>query len=177
MVRDHLAACPSCKERVAQLAALRQRLTRMAQVKTTDDFDVVLRARIQMSKKIGRTSWLPELLQERSPLWGYALAGAAVVLLAYAGSFIFTPPKATEISPYSYTKSKVTYPFDRIPPATSALKPLRRENAATVPNTPPTSLASGEQAAQAASDSTVDRETRKHRARQSMKKYVIPVSF
>jgi len=177
-VQAHLAACPSCKERVDQLMVLRQRLTGMHQVKTTDDFDLVLRARIQMSKKIGRSTLLPQFFVNRSPLFNYAMATAAVLLLVFTGSLMLSPQSETprnsaNPSPYMFSKSQLTFPFDRVRPSAGGLKrPAVSETAGDFTQPAKTSAVE-----LAGADSTAEQEARRQRARRAMKKYVIPVSF
>ncbi len=177
-VQAHLAACPSCKERVDQLTALRQRLTGMHQIKTTDDFDLVLRARIQMSKKIGRPTLLPQFFYNRPPLFSYAMATAAVLLLVFAGSMMLSPQGDTSRnsanpSPYTFSKSQLTFPFDRVRPAAGGLKrPASSDTAKDFTQPAKTSVVE-----LAGADSTAEQDARRQRARRAMKKYVIPVSF
>ncbi len=82
----HLNACPTCQENLKALQLIRKRLRTLKPIQTRPDFETVLRARIQMTKNVGRYSFwaLPPVVR-----WP-AMATAAAVLLFIMGTWIKT---------------------------------------------------------------------------------------
>ncbi len=81
--QSHLNDCERCRMQIRRLESLRLHLKKLPSVQTRPDFESVLRARIQMSKNIGRRSWRFDFGRFRGvPAYGFSLA--AIVLLIFA---------------------------------------------------------------------------------------------
>lgn len=85
-----LRSNPQYKQIVANLQALRGRLRRMKHVAPSRDFETILRARIQMSKRVGRSRW-GDYFGSRLALPAFgAVAVLLVTLLAFSWSDMTT---------------------------------------------------------------------------------------
>lgn len=82
-MESHLADCPTCYEKVHGIKLLRNRLKQLPSLKTTPDFETVLRARIQISKNIGSPTFFKFPVQYRLPAFA-----VAVMVLIISASFL-----------------------------------------------------------------------------------------
>ncbi len=130
-VESHVKECLSCRGIFDDAKALRQQLRGLRALKTSPDFETVLRARIRMEKSLSRRgvfNW-----PFRLPV--YAVAGSLAVITAF---FIFTNSQTifrsnSNRSPFisqtinenpaagnganlgSTVRERVRYPMDKVP--------------------------------------------------------------
>ncbi|KAA3610632.1 MAG: hypothetical protein DWQ05_21685 [Calditrichaeota bacterium] len=81
-LENYLEKNPQEKQNVEQLAALRSNLSQLQSIKISDDFETVLRARIQMEKKIGQNSFFSFFQEWRAPALG--IASALLLFIAFS---------------------------------------------------------------------------------------------
>ena len=86
MLEKYLAQNPQENQKIEQLKALRMAMQQMQPVNVSDDFDTILRARIQMEKKTGRYSFATAFQG-----WRMAVLGAATVVLLFVGYSLQNP--------------------------------------------------------------------------------------
>lgn len=141
-VQGHLEECPECRSVFDDAQAARKQLHSLKRVKTSPDFDTVLRARIRMEKSLtrwGRLDW-----PLRLPI--YAVAGSLAVITAF---FIlsdfennsranFNNPQVIS-QPYTQASSnalsnvsaapreQVVFPMDKISPLLGKGTPLNSD--------------------------------------------------
>ncbi len=76
----HLSRCSSCQATVARLSSLRSRLRTLPRVKTSPDFEAILRARIMLERKKSRVSTFAPRVARMPRAAVYALAGLTILL-------------------------------------------------------------------------------------------------
>lgn len=81
-VETHLQLCLPCQQSVTRLASLRQALQTLPGIKTSPDFDTVLRTRMRLEKRRLRPLFAPPISKVRTLAWG-SLATALVIGSAY----------------------------------------------------------------------------------------------
>ncbi|MEK7729236.1 MAG: zf-HC2 domain-containing protein [candidate division KSB1 bacterium] len=81
---DHLAQCPSCHTTVTRLQNLRSRMRALPRIKTSPDFETLLRTRLMLERK--RRHFFPFVSElKRMPRTAaYALAGFMLLLIVGA---------------------------------------------------------------------------------------------
>lgn len=131
-LESHLSACHECHDTVARLNHLRNQLSNLRQVRTSDDFIAVLRARIKREQRMPRAGRLVGARHSRIRTAGYA--GAALMLAVLLGYFVWRPH--TPIAAASTFQSqgatvagwqadpsqfpaRISYPLDKITPTHS----------------------------------------------------------
>lgn len=95
-----LRSNPHYEHTIANLQALRSRLRQMKGVSPSSDFDTILRARIQMSKRVGRSRW-SEYFTGRLVLPAFGAAAVLLLMfLAFSWSDLMTDnPEVYGIAP------------------------------------------------------------------------------
>ncbi len=83
ILEKHLEENAQEKQRVEQLKSLRNAMQNLQPVKISDDFSTILRARIQMEKKVGRLSLVSVLQAWRVPAFGVATAVAIFIVFSF----------------------------------------------------------------------------------------------
>lgn len=131
-VETHLSACHDCHDTVARLDHLRNQLSSLRQVRTSDDFTAVLRARIKLEQRMPRAGRLVGARYSRIRTAGYA--GAALMLAVFLGYLVWRPQtpiaaasnmrtfqtQGATVAGWQADPSKfparITYPLDKITP-------------------------------------------------------------
>jgi len=73
-IANHIKSCQSCAAKISDVQIIRNQLRNITKIKTTSDFETVLRARIQMSKNIGQDPLTILYKKYRLPALGFAIA-------------------------------------------------------------------------------------------------------
>ena len=79
----HLHQCASCRGTINGILKLRDQLKCLEAPVTSPDFETILRARIQLSKKIGRSAWFPTFRGWGTHALGFTAAVAVIVFALY----------------------------------------------------------------------------------------------
>lgn len=77
----HLEKCQNCQQAIAQLRVIQNSLQNIPIIQTSKDFETILRARIQMTKNIGRGQWSE--LFDRFKVPAYAVSLTAIILTIF----------------------------------------------------------------------------------------------
>jgi hypothetical protein len=94
----HLNSCPACQKAVSQLKIIRNSLHSIPNIQASKDFETILRARIQMTKNIGRGQWAEFF--DRFKLPAYAVSMTAIfATILYLHLNTHTPDRAPANSP------------------------------------------------------------------------------
>ncbi len=119
----HLSQCPSCHAAVDRLQNLRSRMRALPRLKTSPDFDTMLRTRLMLERKrAARFHFFPEFARIPRSL-AYALAGVAVFLLVGVfarngqSSHAFAPRLGNEelrISSVTTPASNTSHPLPKV---------------------------------------------------------------
>ncbi|MCA9744281.1 zf-HC2 domain-containing protein [candidate division KSB1 bacterium] len=104
----HLKACTACQQKVARLKLIRTNLRQLSTIQPSRDFDTVLKARIQMSKNVGRGQWATNFDRMKFP--AYTLSMAAVVATIFF-LHISTPP-GEQTTPLHSSKLEQSFATD-----------------------------------------------------------------
>ncbi len=119
----HIRSCPTCMQRVEALRRLRKRLRNLQPISTPPDFETILRARIQISKKVGRSKWLLAPQPLRWPAIGFAAVVLLIAVTFLMQSHFFSQPlnsaapkaqSSTTSTPLKIAKGHVLYTLDAI---------------------------------------------------------------
>lgn len=77
-VETHLQLCPPCQQSIARLVRLRQVLRALPVIKTSLDFDTVLRTRMRLERRRRRPLFARPISPRRTLAWG----GLATIVVA-----------------------------------------------------------------------------------------------
>ncbi len=124
---SHLTRCPSCQLKVQQMQALRQQLRALPRLKTSADFDTVLRARIGFEKRLKRQGVAGWFAFWPVKVSFYGAATALVVIAAVMVRDQIASPREAEGRKQVPTRSatmynqptympQVVFPIDAIAP-------------------------------------------------------------
>ncbi|RMF61614.1 MAG: hypothetical protein D6743_13285 [Calditrichaeota bacterium] len=170
----HLETCPTCRATLEELRYLRQRLKNLQPISTSPHFETVLRARIQMSKHIGRRSlWAwPEF--RRWPVLGFAAAAlvlALVFLLQYQPANHWLQrlnPAQSVVSSAQASQNPIYYSLELVP-IPQNVAPVHGRSGGLMPGAAQTPAA--------LSETPVDSSGLRGEAREKFKRHIRAVSF
>lgn len=134
-IESHVGECSNCRNLFTDAKNVRQQLRNLKPVKTSADFDTVLRARIRMERSLNRRGIFDWPL--RLPI--YAVAGSLAVITAFfilseskssfranpsQSPFISQSLKNNSSSDRSAFRQQVRFPMDKVPFAEGRGTPL-----------------------------------------------------
>jgi hypothetical protein len=105
-LEDHLKDCPHCVEIIQRMKSISSRLQNLDQLKTSSDFETVLRTRIRVEMGLKRNSLLPGFngFSLKAPVYAVSLAFFAAMIL-FISHKTSQQDSAEPLSPISISKN------------------------------------------------------------------------